>query len=356
LAPRMTACESPLISVVMPVYNRERYVAAAISSILAQTHSPLELIVVVDEGSSDGSAAIVRDFAGRDRRVRPLFLAHGSQWRARNAGVAMARGDYIAHMDDDDIALSERLSLQLAWMHRAGVDICGGSLKRFGAADGLIWFPESHKAICHELLFRISLFLPTVLMRAEIARAHPYDETLAYSDYAQLTQIAHRYRLGNMPQILLKCCYHENQTHMVHGAAFKQDQLRYSKPYFQTLFPEAAADDLRVISLLLEAAPFEEIADLERAGRWLIRLAHTGDNFLRRTMADRWRSACQRSSHLGPDCYRRYLLTLSEFAEARSGNDRMLRLACTLRVRAGSRWANWLKKGWHVARSIRASA
>ncbi len=346
----------PLISVVMPVYNRERYVAAAIDSILGQSYSPLELIVVVDDGSRDASAAIVRDYAVRDPRVRPLFLSHGSQWRARNAGVAMAKGDYIAHMDDDDIALPERLALQLAWMKRTGVDICGASLKKFGAEDGLIWFPETHQAICHELLFRITLFLPTALVKAEVARAHPYDETLVFSDYAMLTQVAHRYRLGNMPQILLKCCYHENQIHIVHGAAFKRDACLYRRPYFQSLFPEATADDLRVISLVTEAKTFESIADLNQAGTWLIRLAQTEDNFLRMRMADRWQSACRRSAHLGLECYRLYRRMMTAFAVTPPRNDLALRLACTVRLRAGSRREAWLKRIWRSTRNAFATA
>src|SRR3954454_7619470 len=68
--------DKPLISVVMPVYNAERYVADAINSILTQTYPHFEFIVV-DDGSTDGSAAIVRDFAARDARIRPLFMAHG---------------------------------------------------------------------------------------------------------------------------------------------------------------------------------------------------------------------------------------------------------------------------------------
>src|SRR5262245_55079183 len=99
----------PLISVVMPVYNAERYVADAIASILAQTYAQFEFIIV-DDGSTDGSAAIVRAFAARDARVRPLFLTHYSIGRARNAGIALTQGGLIAHMDADDIALPERLA------------------------------------------------------------------------------------------------------------------------------------------------------------------------------------------------------------------------------------------------------
>lgn len=340
----------PLISVVLPVYNRGRYVAATIQSILDQTYTPLELIVVVDEGSTDRSASIVRGIAARDERVRPLFLSHGNQWRARNEGVARARGDYIAHMDDDDIALPERLALQWSWLKRTGVDIVGGSVQNFGSQGGLLWFPETHQAICHELLFRISLFLPTVLLPASIAKANPYDETLVYSDYVWLTRVAHRYRFGNMPQILLRCRTHESQLHVVEGAAFKQDERRARPGYFQSLFPEATSDDLRIVSLLTEKKPFTRLADLRRAGDWLLRLGDTPDDFLRRRMAGRWQSACQRSAGLGWACYRLYRQTEAAFAVGSPPRVWKLKASCILRLRPGSRRKAWCRRAWNLLR------
>lgn len=341
----------PLISVVLPVYNRECYVSAAIESILAQTYMPLELIVVVDEGSTDGSARIVREFAVCDARIRPLFLSHGSQWRARNAGVALANGEYIAHMDDDDVALPGRLAAQLDWMRRTGVEICGGNIKKFGAENGLLWFPETHQAICHELLFRISLFLPTALLRADIARAHFYDESLVYSDYAMLTQIAQRYRLGNLPQIVLKSRYHPQQIHVIHHRSFQDEQRRYSRLYFQTLFPGATPDDVRSCMHVTDGESFTNPTDLQRAGTWLVRLAQTPDRFLRRQMANRWYVACRRSAHLGPGCYRVYQRIAPQFELALDRRaHQKLWFVCALRLRAGSRLEAWLKCIWHAAR------
>jgi len=348
--PQMASKGNPLISVVMPVYNRERYVADTIRSILNQTYSPLELIVVVDNGSKDNSAGIVHDMAASDNRVRPIYLSHGSQWRARNAGVAMACGDYIAHMDDDDIALPERLTDQLAWMHQTGVDICGGCIKKFGAENGIIWFPETHQAICHELVFRIGILLPTVLMRANIARAHPYDETLVYSDYAMLTRIAHQYRLGNMPQILVKCCYHDQQIHIVDGAAFKSDECLYRQPYVRSLFPEATSGDYEAIARVAEKKPFNNMADLKRAGNWLARLAQTPDNFLRQRMADRWQSACMRSAHLGLDCYRLYKQIAPQFGIPVASHLWKLKTACAFQLKTGSRREVFLRKIWNIGR------
>lgn len=354
--------EFPFISVVMPVYNRGRYLAATIDSILAQTYSPFELIPVVDEGSKDDSADIVRDYAARDARVRPLFLSHGSQWRARNAGVALARGEYIAHMDDDDIALPQRLSAQMAWMRRTGVDICGGCVKKFGAEDGILWFPETHDAIVHELLFRIALFLPTALLRTELARAHPYDEKLVYSDYAWLTQIvapgklASPVRLGNIPQIVLQCRCHDAQIHILQEAAFAEEESRYRQPYFHNLFPDATADDCAALRRVAENGSFYSLAELERAGIWLLRLAKTPDNFLRRQMADRWRAACLKAAPFGLPAYYLYRKYWQKFEVPPVPGEWKLRLACALHIKPTSHMATMYRQIKHATRqSVKAT-
>ena len=92
------ALKPPRVSVIMPVYNGQAYLAAAIDSVLGQTLRDHEL-VVVDDGSTDGSAAIL---AGYGDRIRVLRQANAGVSAARNAGIAAARGDFIAFLDSDD--------------------------------------------------------------------------------------------------------------------------------------------------------------------------------------------------------------------------------------------------------------
>jgi len=105
----------PDISVVMAVHNRARYVARAVDSILGQTFRNLELIAV-DDGSTDASPQILADYAARDSRVRLHRQRHGGVSAARNAGIALARGEFVAVMDDDDIALPARLEKQVVFL------------------------------------------------------------------------------------------------------------------------------------------------------------------------------------------------------------------------------------------------
>jgi glycosyltransferase involved in cell wall biosynthesis len=102
-----------VISVVMPAYNAERFLAAAVDSILAQTFREFELIVV-DDGSTDGTRAILDRYAGQDARVRVVSNGRGGISGALNRGVSEARFDWIARMDGDDIAHPRRLERQWA--------------------------------------------------------------------------------------------------------------------------------------------------------------------------------------------------------------------------------------------------
>src|SRR5258707_15623359 len=108
--------EQPLISVILPVFNRAALVTETIQSLLNQTYPNLEILAVVDGGSNDNSGEIVTTLAAQDARIRPFFTEPLNQWQARNRAIAAARGELIAHMDDDDVALPKRFELQLAWM------------------------------------------------------------------------------------------------------------------------------------------------------------------------------------------------------------------------------------------------
>jgi glycosyltransferase involved in cell wall biosynthesis len=331
------SAENPLISVVMPVYNAERYVADAIRSILAQTYENFEFIIV-DDGSTDGSVNIVREFAAQDARIRPYFLEHQGRKRTFQAGITKARGDFIARMDSDDMALPERFSIQLPWMRARGVEICGSCVKEIGMADGLLWFPETHEAIRNELIFRTIMLFPTVLMPIHIARSIPDREAAATEEYPTWTYLVLRYRMGNVPQILLKHRSHDQQVHVLDAPGFLADLCRFRQPYFHALFPEATEADYASVARVAQNEPSANLADLERAGAWLVRLAQLPDNFLRQRMAARWYIACQKSAHWGLKSYHLYQQYAPQFdilLDERAS--RKLWLQCAFRLQAGSR-------------------
>jgi len=104
----------PLISVILPVYNQEKYVAETIESVLAQTFADFELLLH-DDGSTDGSAAIIRDYALRDPRIRASFALNAGKCTTTNRLVEKAQGQWCAFLDADDVMLPERLEKQFAF-------------------------------------------------------------------------------------------------------------------------------------------------------------------------------------------------------------------------------------------------
>jgi glycosyltransferase involved in cell wall biosynthesis len=118
----------PRVSAVIPVYNGERYLREAIQSVLAQDYPDLELIVV-DDGSTDGSAAIARSFG---ERVRYHHQPNAGLSAAQNAGIEQARGRFIAYLDCDDLWMPDKIARQITVFDRdSAVDLVFGQVEQF---------------------------------------------------------------------------------------------------------------------------------------------------------------------------------------------------------------------------------
>lgn len=327
--------QRPLISVVMPFRHAAAFVAEAVRSIQGQTYPRWELIAV-DDGSTDGSARTVRALAAADERIRYLRIEPRGVGGALNAGVAVAGGALIARMDADDLALPERFAVQEAWMRETGTDVCGSLAHSFGDDDRLLWFPQRHDDVVRELLFGNSLLHPTVMARAEVFRANPYAE-IAQQDYELWTRLVHRYRVGNVPAVLLRHRLHPHQTRAVHAQAGRLTHRRARRDLLRTLFPAAREVDVGVFDRLAEKQPFANLPDLVRAGEWLARLAgDSEDRELRAVMLRRFSGCCRRSAHLGPAVHRAHRRLAPRFGVAVDHDGLGLQVACRLRVAHGS--------------------
>lgn len=120
-----------MISIIVPVFNGEAYLDDCLSSLLAQTYRCFELLIV-DDGSTDGSGEIARGYAQRDSRVRLLTKPNGGSGSARNLGLAEAKGEYLVFVDGDDWVHPKYLELLLAGMECSGADVvqCGYEVTR----------------------------------------------------------------------------------------------------------------------------------------------------------------------------------------------------------------------------------
>jgi glycosyltransferase involved in cell wall biosynthesis len=122
-SPHNSALSGPLISVILPVYNRASWVARAIDSVLSQTYQNFELLVI-DDGSTDDTSQVLESYGSR---LKVLKQAHAGAEAARNLGLEYARGEFVAFIDSDDLWYADRLSSQLLCFNRVGVGLVFGN-------------------------------------------------------------------------------------------------------------------------------------------------------------------------------------------------------------------------------------
>ncbi len=172
---------SPLVSVIMPAYNAEKFIQESIESVLHQTCTDWELLIV-DDGSSDNTKTIAQSFCEKDKRIKYYYQQNGKAGKARNLGLSHAEGKYVAFIDADDIWLLEKLAIQKSQIEKENVDLvfsdvylftdkfsCGSPLINSGKGlfknnDGICAFLELNKIptstvfVCKEVLAKVKGF------------------------------------------------------------------------------------------------------------------------------------------------------------------------------------------------------
>jgi glycosyltransferase involved in cell wall biosynthesis len=252
----------PEVSVIMPLYNAGASLDRAVRSVLAQTLSDLELILV-DDGSDDDSLALCETWAGRDRRVRVLRRERGGPGLARNAGIAAAAGTYIGFADSDDYALPDLYRLLAAAARRDGLGAvkCGafvlpaasfGGFEPQDETEVARRWPETRTAQYYyaaqdiagaDILRYLSNNLLdnslwTLLLRADICRAIPFTARLRMEDsYFYMDLAEHLDRLRLLPERLYIYLTRANSISRSAGPALLLERAAHDL----TLFKRAAA-------------------------------------------------------------------------------------------------------------------
>ena len=217
---------SPEVSVIMPVYNGAKHLAEAIDSILAQSFSNFEFIII-DDASTDATSSILQEYAIKDSRISVLTNEANSKIAVSlNRGIAEASSPLIARMDADDWSHPERLEKQFAFMQaNPDVTICGTWMQSYETEEAWKW-PCTDKEIKVHLLFNAPIAHPTALLRRNIlVNVGSYCVTMPpaedYDLWARLA-IQCNVKFANIPQFLLRyrvypeldrSSYHANQVH-----------------------------------------------------------------------------------------------------------------------------------------------
>jgi glycosyltransferase involved in cell wall biosynthesis len=194
----------PLVSVVIPTYNRANEIGPTLESIIAQTYSHWEAIIV-DDGSTDNTAEVIKQFIAKDARIH--FIQHernrGGQ-AARNTGIRAATGEWIAFLDSDDRWLPESLSLRLAVAERENVLVVhsAGYLQKEGEELQQYYIPTWSGRIYHKVLTREGPMFQALLVKKEALKKIGYlDENIrAFQEWDTSIRLAKHYEFGFEPQ------------------------------------------------------------------------------------------------------------------------------------------------------------
>jgi len=250
----------PLVSVVMAVFNAERFLEQAVRSILEQTYTDFEFIII-DDGSKDGSWDIMAGFGRADPRIRLIRLEKNQGVStACNAGLEIATGRYIARMDSDDISLPNRLSRQVEFMEtHPEIGVLGAGMRYMDESGKLLGVPphfEGDLSIRWNLLFESPFFNPTVMLRRSILdqNALRYDLSCVHGeeDYELWSRLLLLTKAENLPDVLVYYRLHTQSLSHRSAASQQESVVNISSRAVQAHLPDAPVS-------------WQEIKDLQNA-------------------------------------------------------------------------------------------
>ena len=221
----------PELSILLPVFNAEKYLDASIRSVLNQSFKNFELILI-DDGSTDSSLRIIRQYAETDDRVVVIEQKNTGLSSALNAGIAASKAEICARLDADDIALQTRLELQLYFMNlHPDISVAGGWVEVFGEQClTRTWKnPTSPGEIFLALFLRNPLFHPTVVFRkSNVEAVGGYDTSVVYDqDYdLWLRMSKNGCKFANIPRVLTRYRIHAAQMGYIYAPSTRIDWMR----------------------------------------------------------------------------------------------------------------------------------
>jgi len=312
--------KKPQVTVLMPVHNGGAFLPEAVNSILAQTFSDFEFLII-DDASTDQTVAYLQNL--REPRVRLLKSERRLQIAgALNLGLDHARGEWIARMDADDISLPERLSRQLDFLAKhPEVGLCGGRITYFGFYTGRFYgLPLSYEDVRSSALFDNPFTHPTVMMRKDLFERHGlrYDSDFCPADdYDLWVRAMNHFPAMNMDRVVLRYRTHRGSLTSMEWTDMDAHSYRIAARELKALGLDVDAETVRFHRNIgrIGNSEIREIKDLQRAEKWLQRILAANDQTgyyhpaaLRRAVGDIWYRVCYHAKTRGfatLRCYKR---------------------------------------------------
>lgn len=223
---------NPLVSIVIPAYNAELTISDCLNSLLAQTYSNFE-IIVIDDGSDDSTWNICNVFKSRHTNIYVYKQRNSGIASALNYGISKAKGKYIARMDADDISLPRRIEIQVRYLEdNSDVSLVSTNYTKFigDRTFETVRHPKDSSVICLLLSYCSPICHPAVMARSEVLYKNPYHESIAAEDHELWCRISVNNKLHNIDLPLLMYRISEKSL-----SKTKLTKIRRSTIYFGVL-------------------------------------------------------------------------------------------------------------------------
>ena len=307
----------PKVSVVMPVYNGQRFVREAIDSVLAQSFSDYELLIIND-ASTDASREIIRTY--RDPRVRLIEnTVNLGIAGTRNVGLAEAVGEYVAWLDSDDVSLPTRLTEQVEFLDRhTSVALCGSWVKTTGDKMGDVWrYPTEGAVLRSRMLFDDPVATSAAMIRRQTLLSCDlrFDDRLSFAeDYDLWERISQYAELANIPKVLTLYRVHSDQ--ISHGDPCKAKRAVWEVQRRQLLNLGVTPTELEKELHLTIGVGWHFLGDrrfVDACAAWLHRLSDANgcakvypEEAFKSVLAERWYGICRAASRHGFFAWRQF--------------------------------------------------
>jgi glycosyltransferase involved in cell wall biosynthesis len=309
---------TPKVSVVMPAFNAEKYIAEAIDSILSQTFTDFEFIIIND-GSTDGTAEILESFARRDSRIQIHHQQNSGVAESMNFGCQVATGKYVARMDADDISLPARLAKQVAYLDRHHeIGLCGTWIYSFrDSEESLVRYPQEPDIALCTLPFQMSIAGPSLMFRRRLWSEDGVRYRVgigATDDYLFLVECAKHSHVSSIPEVLYRYRCHSMQV--TDRERDRQDrfarQIRLQQ--LEDLGLEPTEDEIKLHESICTWQLEGDQDWVKKVEAWLVKLKSINlknrkypSSAFARVVGDYWFAVCTRNARLGLWAYKTFV-------------------------------------------------
>jgi len=310
--------KKPTVTILMPVYNAEKYIKEAIESIINQTFTDFEFLII-DDGSSDNSLNIINNY--KDNRIRLYKNEQNIKLISTlNKGIELAKGKYIARMDADDISLPQRIEKQVEFMEKhPEIGALGTAFISFDDNNKYFYktiYPSDHFSICVGMLYKMQLCHSSVIIRSKTI----IDNNLRFSlnflhaeDYDFFYRLSRHAKLANLKQCLYKRRLHNEQVSNVYEDIQKNKSREIIKIQFNNIGVNLSDAQIDIFTEINYCHYQKNFSFLKEAQTILESINEANNTtkiydtkLFQKYLQNLWFNVCTNLTSLGLDVYKTY--------------------------------------------------